>query len=177
MARYHWALVALHWLMALMILMALAAGRLLLDPMPNDDPEKASALAGHMTFGLIIGSLLILRFAVRLGFERPPHAETGNAMLDTIGKATHWAFYLLILGMVMSGMGVAQTFGLFPIAFGGSGEAIADDFTNPARAAHGIFSMLLMLLIVLHIAAAVYHQVVLRDGLLRRMWFGRRAPD
>ncbi|MEO0931222.1 MAG: cytochrome b/b6 domain-containing protein [Pseudomonadota bacterium] len=42
--------------------------------------------------------------------------------------------------------------------------------------AHGFIALLLVALIVLHIAAALYHQVVLKDGLMRRMWFGRRNP-
>jgi cytochrome b561 len=44
----------------------------------------------------------------------------------------------------------------------------------PTRIAHGLIATLLVALIVLHIAAAIYHQVVLKDGLLRRMWFGKR---
>lgn len=33
----------------------------------------------------------------------------------------------------------------------------------------------LMALIALHVAAALYHRFVLKDGLLRRMWFGKRS--
>ena len=39
---------------------------------------------------------------------------------------------------------------------------------------HGLLATLLVGLIALHFAAALYHQLVLKDGLLRRMWFGRR---
>lgn len=85
MKRYHPTLVALHWLMALMIFLALAAGNFMLDPMPNDAPDKAGALAGHMTVGLLIGGLLILRLVTRFKTTKPPHATTGNAMLDRIG--------------------------------------------------------------------------------------------
>ena len=49
MQRYHPALVALHWLMALVILLALVAGTLLLANLPPDSPDKVSGLAGHMT--------------------------------------------------------------------------------------------------------------------------------
>ena len=56
MTRYHPALVILHWLMALMIPVALAAGRLLLASMPSDSPDKVQGLAGHMAFGMAIGS-------------------------------------------------------------------------------------------------------------------------
>ena len=174
MTRYHPLLVALHWLMALMMLLALTGGTLL-QSLPNEDPNKAGALAGHMTFGLVIGSLLLLRFGVRLATAHPPKATTGNAFLDRIGQATHLVFYVLILGMVMSGMATAQSYGLFDIAFSGSGEPLPPVFDNGPRAAHGIFATALMALIALHIAAALYHQVMLKDGLLRRMWFGARS--
>ena len=175
MTRYHPFLVALHWLMALMILLALVAGNFMLDPMPNDSPDKAGALAGHMTVGLLIGTLLILRLITRLKAIKPPHATTGNALFDRIGVWTHWVFYFLIAGVVLSGIATAMGAGLFPIAFGGSGAAISNLIDElPQRAAHGLFTTLLIVLILLHIAAAVYHQFILKDGLLRRMWFGSR---
>jgi cytochrome b561 len=174
MSRYHPALVILHWLMALMMIMALMGGMFALVPLPNDDADKIGALAGHMSFGLVIGGLLLLRFGLRLGTRHPPKASTGNALLDRIGQATHLVFYVLILGMVMSGMAMAQSYGLFDIVFSGSGDPLPPVFDSPARAAHGAIATALMVLIVLHVAAAIYHQAMLKDRLLGRMWFGRR---
>jgi cytochrome b561 len=45
----------------------------------------------------------------------------------------------------------------------------------PARTVHYVFSRLLMALIALHVAGALYHTFILRDGLLRRMFFGQRT--
>lgn len=178
MTRYHPLLVALHWIMALMILMALAAGGLLLAQLPNDNPEKVSGLAGHMTFGMIIGALLLVRLATRLFTSKPPQAETGNALLDRLGELTHWAFYLLVAGMVLTGLATAVGGGLFPIVFGGQGGPLPDDLnTLPQRVAHGVIATCLLVLIALHVVAAGYHQLVLKDGLLSRMWFGKRRPD
>ena len=42
------------------------------------------------------------------------------------------------------------------------------------RVLHAVAAKLLMALIVLHVAAALWHHAVWRDGLLRRMGFGRR---
>ena len=47
MQRYHPLLVALHWLMALMILIALAAGGIFLANMPPDSPDKVAGHGGH----------------------------------------------------------------------------------------------------------------------------------
>lgn len=176
MHRYHPLLVALHWLMALMILVALAAGGFVLANMPPDSPDKIAGLGGHMIFGIAIGVLLILRLVTRTRSTHPPHAETGNEMLDRIGRWTHWGFYALIAGMVLTGLATALGAGLFPIIYGGAAETLPPELTTlPTRVAHGVIATLLVALIGLHIAAAIYHQVVLKDGLLARMWFGKRS--
>ena len=64
------------------------------------------------------------------------------------------------LVLLMAGSGV----GSLPVNF----DAL------PPRAVHGIVAKLLMLAIGLHIAAALYHQLIRRDGLLSRMGFGKR---
>lgn len=176
MQRYHPLLVALHWLMALLILVALAAGGLVLANMPADSADKVAGLGGHMAFGMAIGLLLILRLITRTQSAHPPHAQTGNAMLDRLGRWTHLGFYALIAGMVLTGMATAFGAGLFPIVYGGAAETLPPELaTLPQRAAHGIIATLLVALIALHIAAALYHQIILKDGLLRRMWFGKRS--
>jgi cytochrome b561 len=54
--------------------------------------------------------------------------------------------------------------------------ALPPDFwVFPVRSVHYLISRLLLAFIALHVAGALYHTVVLRDGLLRRMWFGRRV--
>ena len=174
MQRYHPLLVALHWLMALMILIALAAGGIFLANMPPDSPDKVAGLGGHMIFGMTIGVLLILRLVTRLRSAHPPHATTGNDLLDRVGRWTHWGFYLLIAGMVATGLATALGLGLFPIVYGGAAQTLpAELATFAPRVAHGVIALLLVGLIALHVAAAIYHQFVLKDALLRRMWFGR----
>ena len=195
MQRYHPVLVALHWIMALMVLVALVAGGFVLENMPHGDPDRTVALAAHMGAGIAIGALLVLRLATRLRTRKPPPATTGNALLDRIGVWTHRAFYALIAGMVLSGLATGVGAGLFPAVFfgetvpadvpdgGGRGAVVGLDAAMaeakleslPQYAAHEWIATALAGLIALHVAAAVYHQAVLKDGLLRRMWFGRRG--
>ncbi|WP_416915411.1 MAG: cytochrome b [Roseicyclus sp.] len=178
MPRYHPFLVALHWLMALMILVALAAGRLLLANMPPDSPDKIAGLGGHMVFGMAIGVLLVLRLVTRLRSTHPPHAPTGNAVLDRMSVWAHWAFYALIGGMVMTGLAMAFGAGLFPIVYGGAAQILPPGLQDlPQREAHGLIATALVALIALHVAAAFWHQFARKDGLLRRMWFGKRSTD
>lgn len=177
MQRYQPLLVALHWLMALMIVAALAAGGgLLLANMPPDSPDKLAGLGGHMIFGMAIGVLLILRLVMRSRSAHPPPAATGNALLDRIARWTHLGFYALIAGMVLTGLGTAFGAGLFPIVYAGAAQTLPPGLSDmPMRVAHGAIAAILVALIALHVAAALYHQIVLKDGLLRRMSFGKRS--
>ena len=78
--------------------------------------------------------------------------------------------------MVATGYATAIRAGLNRIVFQGSGEPLPENFAvYPTFIAHGYIALVLVGFIVLHVLAALYHQLVRRDRLLRRMWFGRRA--
>jgi cytochrome b561 len=62
--------------------------------------------------------------------------------------------------------------------FGGSGEPLPPTLMiYPTRVAHGLIATLLAGFIILHVLAAFYHQFVRKDGLFRRMFFGRRMSS
>ena len=175
MSRYHPALVILHWLLATMIIGGLVAGTFILEATPNSDPFKLISLRMHMSLGMAIGVLMLVRLAPRLYTKTPPHAETGNAMLDKLGVLSHWAFYVIVLAMVGSGLATANMADLPAIVFGGSGTPLPEDFSAfPPRKAHGALAKLLILLVLLHVAAGIWHQYGRKDGLFSRMWFGSR---
>lgn len=175
MTRYHPALVVLHWLLALLLIVGLVMGRFLLDPIPETDPAKLDALRSHMIAGLLILALMIIRLVVRLRTAHPPEADIGVPALNKVARLAHWALYLAVFGLIASGIGMSILAGLPPIVFGGSGDPLPVSFDDlPPRMAHGIFATALMLLIAGHIAAALYHQFARKDGLLARMWFGKR---
>lgn len=176
MKRYHPLLVSLHWVLALMILVALVMGSNVLAALPNDHPDKMFSLRGHMSIGIIVGVLMIVRLVTRLRSAHPPKADTGNGFLNFAGGAAHWVLYILVFLMVASGMGIAMGAGLPDIVFFGSGAPLPESFDHLVpRTAHGILSKLLMLTIVAHIAGWAYHQFKLKDGLFSRMWFGNRG--
>jgi cytochrome b561 len=172
--RYHPALVALHWAMALLIIASLALGALKMAPLANSDPMKLEALQAHMAGGLFILALLLARIVVRTRASRPPAASTGTALLDRIAPVSHALLYGLVLAMTLSGLTLALQAGLFPIVYAGHGRLPPTLWVFPVRSLHFWISRALMALITLHLAAVVYHLLVVRDRLLRRMWFGRR---
>lgn len=176
MRRYHPALVILHWLLAIMIIGRLIVGGQFLAETPNSDPFKITALAVHMSTGMLILVLMVVRLIVRMATAKPPHADIGNDLLNKGAVAAHWGFYVLVFAMCISGLATANIADLPAIVFGGSGEPLPANFDDIApRVAHGVIATLLGLLILSHVAAGLYHQYARKDGLLGRMWFGDRG--
>jgi cytochrome b561 len=173
-ARYHPFLVVIHWLLAVLIVSALALGALVMVRIPNSDPMKIEAVRSHMIGGSLILILMLVRLFVRVGTAHPAAAATGNSTLDRIARLSHRLLYVLVLGQAGSGLFLALQAGLPDIVFAGNGALPAHFWVFPVRSVHYAISRLLMALIALHVTGAVYHTLVLRDGLLRRMWFGRR---
>lgn len=174
-SRYHPLLVALHWLLAVLIIAMLCAGFFLLAPMPNIDPQKIGILLVHMSLGMLILGFTVIRLIVRLATAKPADATAGHAALDGSARLAHYGFYLLVVLMAGTGLATAILAGLNRSVFQKTGEALPATFAYPTFTAHFFFALILTALIVVHVAAALYHQFGRRDHLLRRMWFGRRV--
>lgn len=176
MTRYHPLLVTLHWILALMILFSLVFGGPRLERLQNSDPAKVDALAGHMIFGFIVLVLMIVRLTTRVLSQKPVHVSNGSALLDHIGTWVQRLFYMLVFGVCVSGIGISVAAGLPDIVFFGSENPLPKNFWDyPARTAHYVLTTLLLALIAVHVIAALYHQLVIQNGLISRMWFGKRT--
>jgi len=174
-SRYHPALVTLYWLLAVLIVAALVLGALVMVKIPNSDPMKIEALRSHMTGGVLILLLTHVRLIVRMQTTHPAAASTGNWWLDRLAWTSHRMLYLAVLGLAGSGLVMGLQTGVPTIVFASGGALPADFWAFPIRTVHYLFSRLLVGLIALHVAGALYHTLILKDGLLRRMVFGRRV--
>jgi len=128
----------------------------------------------HKSLGLTVLALSLARVAWRLAHRPPPLPLDFAPWKRRVSAAGHGTLYALMILVpltgwlrVSSGTRPLNWFGLFdlpkfPIA-PRSAEAAA------ASSAHQILGYALAALAVLHIAAALHHRFVLRDGLIRRM--------
>ena len=172
-SRYQPVLVALHWLLALMIIGLLCLGFFVLANMPNTDPNKLDILVWHMAGGMVVLVLMILRFIIRIWSARPATATTGSPLLDRLASIAHHSLYMIVFLMIASGW---STGWLIRSVFQRNGEPLPNTFAVfPTFQAHAVLATLLAILIAAHSAAALYHQFVLKDGLFRRVWFGQRT--
>lgn len=177
--RYTLPAIVLHWVLALAILSAFAAG-VYLDDLPFS-PAKLKLINWHKWAGVSILFLSVVRLAWRLT-HRPPAlpARIDQAMPGwqrSAYHATHHLMYLLFFAVPLLGWAYSSAKG-FPIVWFGvlplpdlmpANKELADTI----KELHGLAAWGLIGLVALHVAAALKHQFIDRDGLLDRMRPGR----
>jgi cytochrome b561 len=170
--RYHPVHVTLHWLIAIVVIGAITYAMNAVGGTPNDSPDKAGILLRHAIIGGILLVLMIARLITRFTLPRPAPATTGNKFLDFVAKAVHFLLYFVVIGMLISGMGIAAQANL-PAVFRGEIPVPENFFVFLPRQGHGLLFSILFLLILLHVGAAFFHQFIKKDNLLSRMWYGK----
>lgn len=166
--RYNATMVVLHWLLAVFILGAIFMGAVVLDEMDSDHPQKILLLKLHIIAGMAILAFTLLRLIVRFRTAQPaPLAH--NKWLDKLAGSVHYLLYLLTILTALAGLTLAISADLPAVLLDHIGELPKDYEDFLAHEAHEVFAKLLLLTIALHAAAALYHQFILKDGLLSRM--------
>lgn len=167
--RYGAIPITIHWLSAIFILLALGSG---LQAGNVVEPAiKASVLRIHISAAIIVMLLTASRIVWWLFMDNKPLSLPG--WQKQLAGGVHLASYLVVLGMIASGVGMLVLSGAGPIIFGGTVAALPDFHLYPPRMPHGLGANLLIALLFVHIAGVLYHQFIRRDGVLRRMWFQR----
>jgi cytochrome b561 len=165
--------VSIHWISAVLILMLIGSG--FRGTAAVDPAAKAAILRIHVLIALGVLALTVVRIVWWWRFDRKPRPLAGSPYWqERAAQVGHVLFYVVLLGTIASGIGMMALSGAAPMIFGGEGSLLPDFWKYPPRVPHGIGARLLIVLLVLHVSAAFYHQFVRRDGLMRRMWFSGR---
>ena len=171
--RYSGGAILLHWTIALALGFQLALG----FSMPKD--ESGFALYQlHKSVGITILLLSLARLAWRLTHRPPPAVEGG--FQGFLAKAVHTLIYVFIIGMPLTGWAVVSTSRIeIPTVFWGvipwPHLPLSNALNGVAEEAHEILAWIGVALILLHVAGALRHQFLVKDGLLRRMGPGGSA--
>jgi cytochrome b561 len=166
----------LHWLMAALILAMLFIG---VGMVASVSEQHEWLLAIHKPLGIAILILAIMRLAVRLRHPPPPLPEDLPALQKLAALASHWLLYFLMLAMPLIGWAMLSAGG-YPVMLGTSLRLPSIFPANPVafavlRHLHSGLAMLLFLTFLAHMAAALYHGLIRRDGVLRSMLRGAKA--
>lgn len=146
--------IRLHWIIAALILFQLIFGEAMTDAWrqfrQGAAPDITTMVTAHIYAGIAILALVVWRLWLRLRHGAPPPPD-GSALMRTAGSTAHVALYALMVLAPLSGL--AAWFG---------GIATAAEV-------HELLKPAFIILIGLHVAAALWHHFWLRDGLLNRM--------
>ncbi|CAI8962045.1 MULTISPECIES: cytochrome b [Pseudomonas] len=160
----------LHWLMALMVIAMLFIGAGLAASV-SERHEWLIHL--HKPLGIAILVLVIVRLAVRFSTRQPPLPSDLPLWQVLAAKASHLVLYGLMLVLPLLGWAMISAAG-DPVMLSSSVQLpalVAADAPLFAllRKAHGYLAYLLFLTVLLHLAAALFHGLIRRDGVLQSM--------
>ncbi|HEY6815032.1 MAG TPA: cytochrome b/b6 domain-containing protein [Croceibacterium sp.] len=171
--RYSTVAVVLHWLIALALAFQLALG----FAMPKDQSGFALYQL-HKSVGITILLLTLARLAWRLT-HRPPAAVEGGFQ-GVLAKAVHTLLYAFMVGAPLTGWAIVSTSRIqVPTMFWGvipwPHLPLSQALNEVAEEAHELLAWIGIALVVLHVLGALRHQLLIKDGLLRRMAPGGKA--
>ena len=179
-ARYNGVAMLIHWLTAVLMIYMVFFGEDLMKT--GESLERAGDAAGapfqpsiHVSIGVTILLLTLFRILWRVTHRAPAYPPSMKRYEVLGSKALHGLFYLLLIGLPLTGW---LTFGRFlmghPVMAGvkiyGAIPMPPPPFTGSIfREMHELGSNLVMVLIGIHVLAALKHQFVDRDTVFRRM--------
>ena len=168
--RYGSVAIAIHWSSAMAVILTFVAGFVVAETVPPG--QGAPILLLHITLGLLVFALTVLRILWWLLADKHPRAPADQPRWQIwAAQAVHLGLYVLLVLMASSGITTLILSGALPTLL--SGGPVPDFSALIPRIAHGVMSKILLALFVMHVGAAIYHQVIRRDHLLARMGVGR----
>ena len=182
-ASWGWPARLIHWVMAGLILFQLGLG-LRMVRLVSDVSVQFGLYQTHKSWGFVIFTLALVRILWR-ATHRPPELPGGMRPLEAaLARGAHLALYVLIVAQPLTGWLLASasplqdTWGLKNMVF--AWFELPDPFQPGSKGLEDIFKSIhawaafaMAVILAGHVAAALRHQFVRRDGLLRRMIRGR----
>lgn len=168
-----------HWLTAACMLPTLAIAVYmdsLHEKVPGDPQKYFAVLPWHKTLGFLVLCILVFRLPWYMRNLRPADPQGISRLQSVLAHLVHWTLYGLMLVLPLlgwlgtsAGVGKFKLFTLFEMP-----RPLAKnlELSQQLYDIHVVLGWTAIALVLVHIAAALWHQFVARDGLLRRMWFG-----
>lgn len=173
--RFNLTARVLHWTMAPLIVAMLFVGVGMVASVAN----RPWLIDLHRPLGIAILVLVVVRLVNRLRHRPPPLPADLPRWQVLAAHASHWLLYALMLTMPLAGWAMLSAGG-YPVALFGGVHLPAIVSPDPTlyawlRDAHGWAARLLFVTVLVHVAAALFHAWVRRDGVFGSMArFGRR---
>jgi len=174
--KYTKVAIALHWIIAVLMLYMLFPGDELIE-VPRGETMSLWGPTAHASLGILVLILTLVRIAWRLGNPPPPPPAGMPGWQITATAVVHGILYLLMLAIPLFGWFALAPYGaarldanavsffwLFPVN-------VMPDIGGWTGEVHELTGNLAKILIGIHVLAALKHQFIDKDGLMRRMTF------
>ena len=160
----------LHWLMAICILAMLFIG---VGMVSTIGPIYLTLVSVHKPLGIAILVLAVIRLALRLRYGAPPLPTDLPEPMKLAAEGSHYVLYALMIAMPLLGWGMLSA-AAYPIVLYGGWRLPAilpqsDSLHTLLWGAHFYLAFAFFALILLHVAGALFHALVRRDGVFEAM--------
>ena len=169
--RYSRTAIALHWIVALLIVLSFSIGLYMVGL--EVSPRMLRLYSWHKWVGVTIALLMFVRIGWRLTHPAPALPATMARWERTLATGTHLLLYVLLVALPLTGWLMSSASG-FPVVYFGvvplpdlvhKDKALAEVL----RITHYVLNKTLLALVTLHVAAALKHHFRDRDTVLARM--------
>lgn len=174
-----------HWLTAFLVLIQFPIGFYMYyrgNEMPYVDAEGTTKVGlwdattgflydSHKVIGVVVLAVVLARLIYRFRTGAPRSDASVPAALTGISHLVHWSIYVLLVAVPIGGY-LGSSFGGYLKPFGFALPAVTmedKDASKEILGWHGVAAKVLLLLILIHVAAAIYHRVVRKDRVVERM--------
>ena len=174
--RYSPPAIVLHWLLALLIFVTFPLG-VYMHELPLS-PDKLKLYSYHKWIGITILLLASLRVMWRVTHTPPPLPDDMARWPRRASQVVHGLLYVLILAIPLSGWLMSSAKGFQTVWFGvlplpdlvGKDKALG----NLLAGVHQALNFTLLVLVILHVGAALKHHFMERRPFMQRMGWGKK---
>ncbi len=173
--HYGWVSIALHWLMAIVLIGLYFLGDYMVD-LDYYDVWYHKGPALHKSLGIMLAAAIIFRIIWNYSQARPEPLERGER-LKMLAIAAHLMFYLLTLLLIVSGYLIStakgqgiDVFGWFELPAMLADSAHRGELSGQV---HAVLGTVFIFMTALHIIAALVHHFIFKDNTFKRILWAK----
>ena len=170
--RYSPTAVALHWLLAILLIGLIGVGWYMLSI--EDEPGSGQFFTLHKSIGIVVLALVVWRLTWRLGHAPAPLPLSVPVWQEIAFRASHRLLYAAMIAMPLLGL-AGSAYSKSGIEFFGLSVPRAvtpnHDLAEAFFTAHSVVAWGLVALVAVHVLAALKHLIINRDDVFQQMWF------
>jgi len=178
--RYGFVAIVFHWVIAIVLAALIVLGLYMVSlPDVGFDTKKIALILYHKELGIVALALAALRLGWRVGNALPQLVEELPDWQKVAARFVHLCFYAMMFALPVTGWIMSSAAGI-PVSLFGLFE-LPDLVSYNDRLFHTFIDIHkwlgygLIVLIVIHAAAALRHHLVFKDETLKKMWTGSRS--